>query len=81
MFPQVDISKTLRRIPWFVDLTSAQIERLASISSQTDLEPGQFLFKEGDREDVLYVILAMRNLPAAVQNERRIWDAVIAKTI
>jgi CRP/FNR family transcriptional regulator, cyclic AMP receptor protein len=57
MFPQVDISKTLRRIPWFVDLTPAQIDRLASISSQTDLEPGQFLFKEGDREDVLYVIL------------------------
>jgi DNA-binding MurR/RpiR family transcriptional regulator len=31
--------------------------------------------------DALYVILSLRNLETAVQNERKIWDAVLAKSI
>jgi len=31
--------------------------------------------------DALYVILALRNLETSVRNERKIWDAVLAKSI
>lgn len=57
MYLQTDLSKTLRRIPWFGDLTQAQIECLASIATLHEFEAGDILFKEGDREDYLYVLL------------------------
>ena len=52
-----DLSKTLRRIPWFVDLSPAQRECLASIATLRTLEKGEVLFHEGDREDYLYILL------------------------
>ena len=57
MYPQDEYSKTLRRIPWFADLTQEQIDRLATITSLHHLEAGDILFREGDREDMLYILL------------------------
>jgi CRP-like cAMP-binding protein len=54
---QADLEKALRRIPWFLELSQAQFDRLAGITSFFELEAGEFLFKEGDREDFLYVLL------------------------
>lgn len=57
MFPQADLLKTIRQIPWFTNLTQAQLERVTSIASLHRLSAGDILFKEGDREDSLYVLL------------------------
>lgn len=57
MYPQADLSNILRRIPWFTDLRPAQLDCLASIAKLHELETGDVLFKEGDREDYLYVLL------------------------
>ncbi len=57
MYLQAGLTNTLRRIPWFVDLSPSQIECLSSIAMLHELETGEFLFKEGDREDSLYILL------------------------
>jgi len=57
MYLQAGLSNTLRRIPWFVDLTQSQLDCLGSISTLHELQTGDILFKEGDREDYLYVLL------------------------
>ncbi len=57
MFLQAGLTNTLRRIPWFVDLTQAQLDCLGSIATLHELQTGDILFKEGDREDYLYVLL------------------------
>jgi len=57
MYQHANLANILRRIPWFVDLRQDQIERLAGIAALHDLETGDYLFKEGDREDYLFIIL------------------------
>lgn len=54
---QSDLTKILRRIPWFVELTQAQFECLASIMMPHEVETGEYLFHEGDREDELFILL------------------------
>ncbi len=57
MYLQVDLSKTLHRLPWFADLDQARLDCLASISVLNEIDAGEYLFKEGDREDYLYILL------------------------
>lgn len=57
MYLQADLSKTLRRIPWFVDLSQSQLDALAGIATLHEIEENEYLFREGDREDYLYVLL------------------------
>lgn len=57
MYLQADLSKTLRRIPWFVELEPDKLSRLSSVASIHELQPGDILFSEGDREDCFYVLL------------------------
>lgn len=47
----------IKNIPWFFELTSFQLERLAGIAHIRTAVPGEELFQEGDRPDFLYVIL------------------------
>jgi CRP-like cAMP-binding protein len=48
----------IQNIPWFSELTSFQSERLASIATIRQAQPGEELFREGDRTDFLYIILS-----------------------
>jgi CRP/FNR family transcriptional regulator, cyclic AMP receptor protein len=57
MYLNADLSMTLRRIPWFTDLCQSQLECLANLAILQELEAGDVLFHEGDREDYLYVLL------------------------
>jgi CRP-like cAMP-binding protein len=57
MYLHADLTKTLRRIPWFVDLSQNQLECLSSIATLHELDAGDVLFQEGDREDFLYILL------------------------
>jgi CRP-like cAMP-binding protein len=57
MYLPADLSMTLRRIPWFAELSPAKLDCLATIATLHELESGDVLFHEGDREDYLYVLL------------------------
>ena len=57
MHSQSELQKYLQLIPWFLELDSASIGDLVEIASLHDLEPGEVLFNEGDREDCIYILL------------------------
>jgi CRP/FNR family transcriptional regulator, cyclic AMP receptor protein len=52
-----DLAKTLRRIPWFLDLEDTNLDQLALLATIQTYEPGEILFKEGDPEDFLFILL------------------------
>ncbi len=57
MVARSDLIGAIQNIPWFIDLNSVQIERLVSIAGITAVAEGELLFREGDREEFMYVIL------------------------
>jgi CRP-like cAMP-binding protein len=57
MYLHVGLKNTLHRIPWFSGLSQSQLDCLAGIATLHELEAGDILFKEGDREDCLYILL------------------------
>lgn len=52
-----EILDTLKTIPWFIELKPTQLKKLAGVCKIVALDAGQYPFKEGDREDYVYVIL------------------------
>lgn len=57
MFKQADLTQALQSIPWFVELTPSQIDRLAKIAHIRHLNAGDELFREGERDNLLYLLL------------------------
>lgn len=52
-----DLMIEFSSIPWFMDLTQAQKESLALIAQIIHLPKSEDLFSEGDRIDMVYVLL------------------------
>ena len=48
----------LRKVPYFADMEGCKLKLLAFSSERVSYEPGQKLFKQGDRGDSAYVILS-----------------------
>ena len=57
MIPQDNLALTLQHLPWFVGMEPAQLDKLARIATLYHLEPGDLLFREGDRDDSLYMLI------------------------
>ncbi len=57
MAARSELIESIQNIPWFLDLDPTQIERLAGIAGIRSIAEGELLFREGDREDFMYVIL------------------------
>lgn len=57
MVTRFDLIEAIQNIPWFIDLKPAQIERLAGIAGIRNVAEGELLFREGDRENFMYIIL------------------------
>lgn len=55
-----EIAALMQTIPWFQELRADHFDRLVSISCIMEFSPGEVLFKEGDKEDYLYVVLEGR---------------------
>ncbi len=60
MNEQQELISALQTIPWFQELTPDLFDKLASISGLVSYEAGQELFREGDREAHLYIVLEGR---------------------
>ena len=84
MYLQADLSKTLRRIPWFAELSQAKLDCLASIATLHELEEGDVLFSEGDREDYLYVLLegqVVLEIEVPTRGQVQVYAAEVLDTI
>jgi CRP-like cAMP-binding protein len=55
-----DLIDALQAIPWFEQLSTSHFERLVGIAKLVTVGRGEDLFKEGDREDYLYIVLEGR---------------------
>jgi len=50
----------LQTIPWFQELPPDHFDKLIDLSCLVDFETGEELFREGDKEDCLFVVLEGR---------------------
>jgi len=55
-----ELIQELHAIPWFQELSSKHFDRLIEMASLRDVETGEELYREGDRQDYVYIILAGR---------------------
>ena len=60
MNSQEDLIKVLETIPWYQELDPKHFDKLMGISSLVEVEAGQELFHEGDKEDYLYIVVQGR---------------------
>ena len=60
MDKQQELIAALQAIPWFHELKPGLFDKMASISELFQAEAGQELFREGDKEDFMYVVLEGR---------------------
>ena len=50
----------LKKISWFDELTPEHIHKIAAISSLRHVKAGQVLFREGDKEECVFILLEGR---------------------
>jgi CRP-like cAMP-binding protein len=55
-----EINAALQTIPWFQEIEDKHFASLCAIASLRSVEAGEELFREGDREDYLYIVLEGR---------------------
>jgi CRP/FNR family cyclic AMP-dependent transcriptional regulator len=60
MKSQYDLVNALQAIPWFQVMDENHFNKLVSIAKIFTFEPGQVIFREGDKEDYLYVVIEGR---------------------
>ncbi len=60
MTPEQELISALQTIPWFQELNPEYFEKLAEISSVIEVDAGEDLFHQGDKQDFLYIILKGR---------------------
>lgn len=55
-----ELNAALQTIPWFQEIESKHFESLCGIACLRIVDPGEELFREGDKEDYLYIVLEGR---------------------
>lgn len=51
------ILDAFKSIPWFAELNSIQLHRISTISKQYFTNTMEYIFREGDKDDYIYVLL------------------------
>lgn len=57
MLTQMDITSTIKSIPWFLGLSAESLQRLSDIAEIRSFKTDQIIFNEGEQHPYLYVIL------------------------
>lgn len=57
---QQELMSTLQTIPWFQEISPTHFEKIAGIASLVEVDAKQELFREGDPEDYLYIVIQGR---------------------
>jgi CRP-like cAMP-binding protein len=56
MIAKAEIHTTVQNIPWLMELSPFQFKQLVRISGLKYLETGEILFREGDTDNLLYIV-------------------------
>jgi CRP/FNR family cyclic AMP-dependent transcriptional regulator len=57
MSPQDDLITELTKIPWFRDLQPKHLNQMADIAQLRHAKAGEVIFREGDKENFVYIVL------------------------
>ena len=57
---QEELIRVLQTIPWYQELDQKHFDKLVGISSLLEVDAKQELFREGDPEDYLYIVIQGR---------------------
>jgi CRP/FNR family cyclic AMP-dependent transcriptional regulator len=60
MDAQEEILSELGQIPWFREMQGKHLDMMAGIASLHRRKAGEVFFREGDKEDYVYIVLAGR---------------------
>jgi CRP/FNR family cyclic AMP-dependent transcriptional regulator len=60
MDTKTELINLLQSIPWFQELEPGIFDKIAGICELAYYEPGCYLFKEGDKENYLYIVIEGR---------------------
>jgi CRP/FNR family cyclic AMP-dependent transcriptional regulator len=55
-----EVEAELKKIPWFQELKPEHLKRMSEISSLRRVKAGEVLFREGDKQDYMYIVLEGR---------------------
>ena len=55
-----EVIAELQRIPWFQELKPEHVRKIAWITQLRTVKAGEILFREGDKEDYVYIVLSGR---------------------
>ena len=55
-----ELTRELGKIPWFQEIRPDHLQKIVHISQLRKVEAGEILFREGDKEDCLYIVLEGR---------------------
>jgi CRP/FNR family cyclic AMP-dependent transcriptional regulator len=55
-----ELNLELRKIPWFKELKPELLQKLTEIAHLRHMKNGEILFREGDKEDYLYIVVEGR---------------------
>jgi CRP-like cAMP-binding protein len=53
---EIEVTQELGKLPWFKELESKHLKKLASIAHLRRVKNGETIFREGDSEDYLYIV-------------------------
>lgn len=57
MLNLTDVVKTIKSIPWFLELKPESIQRLTSIAEIMTYQTDEIIFREGEKHDYFYIVL------------------------
>ena len=60
MYNKADVIRELEKIPWFQVIKPEHLQKIAGISHLQEIKSGEVLFREGDQDDYLYVVIKGR---------------------
>lgn len=58
MVDKSDLNQALESVPWLEELSQENTQKLANISHLTTIEAQKFVFREGDIEDFIYILIS-----------------------
>ena len=60
MYNKAEVTQELEKIPWFKEITPEHLQKITDIAHLRHVRAGEVLFREGDKEDFLYIVIEGR---------------------
>jgi CRP-like cAMP-binding protein len=57
---KAEVARELEKIPWFKEIEPEHLQKIIDIAHLRHVRAGEILFREGDKEDYLYIVIEGR---------------------